>query len=101
MKTEVLISSAVTAKLICPFNFAMAKFQFSHDKAHSVRSAKHFVVQMDFLGKGKELTNYLVPELTVFTNLHSFPCEFSLLLHILDVIYGQPDLSRENICVEI
>ena len=31
MKTKVLISFAVTAKLICVFVFANAKNQFSHD----------------------------------------------------------------------
>ena len=32
MKTKVLISSAVTAKLICVFVLAFAKIQFSHVK---------------------------------------------------------------------
>ena len=34
MKTKVLISFAVTAKLICFFVFTYAKNQFSHDAAH-------------------------------------------------------------------
>ena len=34
MKTKVLISFAVTAKLICVFVFAYAKRRFSHDTAH-------------------------------------------------------------------
>ena len=34
MKTKVLISFAVTAKLICAFVFASAKVQFSHNAAH-------------------------------------------------------------------
>ena len=33
-KTKVLISFAVTAKLICVFVFASAKCRFSHDAAH-------------------------------------------------------------------
>ena len=33
-KTKVLISFAVTAKLICVFVFAYAKSRFSHNKAH-------------------------------------------------------------------
>ena len=33
-KTKVLISFAVTAKLICVFVFAYAKSRFSHDEAH-------------------------------------------------------------------
>ena len=33
-KTKVLISFAVTAKLICVFVFAYAKCWFSHDSAH-------------------------------------------------------------------
>ena len=33
-KTKALISFAVTAKLICTFVFAYAKFGFSHDAAH-------------------------------------------------------------------
>ena len=33
-KTKVLISFAVTAKLICDFVFAYAKSRFSHDAAH-------------------------------------------------------------------
>ena len=33
-KTKVLISFAVTAKLICVFVFAYAKIRFSHDAAH-------------------------------------------------------------------
>ena len=33
-KTKVLISFAVTAKLICTFVFAYVKIQFSHDAAH-------------------------------------------------------------------
>ena len=32
-KTKALISFAVTAKLICVFVFAYAKFPFSHDEA--------------------------------------------------------------------
>ena len=34
VKTKALISFAVTAKLICVFVFAYAKFRFSHNKAH-------------------------------------------------------------------
>ena len=34
VKTKVLISFAVTAKLICVFVFAYAKCWFSHDVAH-------------------------------------------------------------------
>ena len=33
-KTKVLISFAVTAKVICVFVFAYAKIRFSHDAAH-------------------------------------------------------------------
>ena len=33
-KTKALISFAVTAKLICVFVFAYAKYRFSHDEAH-------------------------------------------------------------------
>ena len=33
MKTKALISFAVTAKLICVFDFAYAKSRFSHDAA--------------------------------------------------------------------
>ena len=33
-KTKALISSAVTAKLICVFVFAYAKSRFSHNEAH-------------------------------------------------------------------
>ena len=33
-KTKVLISFAVTAKLICVLVFAYAKIRFSHDAAH-------------------------------------------------------------------
>ena len=33
-KTKALISFAVTAKLICVFNFAYAKIRFSHNEAH-------------------------------------------------------------------
>ena len=33
-KTKALISFAVTAKLICVFDFAYAKSRFSHDAAH-------------------------------------------------------------------
>ena len=41
-KTKVLISFAVTAKLICAFVFAYAKCWFSHDVAHlsKMQSAK-------------------------------------------------------------
>ena len=35
-KTKVLISFAVTAKLICVFVFAYAKKRFSHDEAHMI-----------------------------------------------------------------
>ena len=35
-KTKVLISFAVTAKLICVFVFVYAKFWFSHDAAHLI-----------------------------------------------------------------
>ena len=35
-KTKVLISFAVTAKLICVFVFAYAKNWFSHDAAHLI-----------------------------------------------------------------
>ena len=34
MKTKVLISFTVTAKLICVFVFAYAKERFSHNEAH-------------------------------------------------------------------
>ena len=34
VKTKVLISFAVTAKLICVFVFAYAKIRFSYDEAH-------------------------------------------------------------------
>ena len=34
VKTKVLISFAVTPKLICAFVFAYAKSRFSHDAAH-------------------------------------------------------------------
>ena len=37
-KTKVLISFAVTAKLICVFVFAYAKSRFSHNEAHIVFS---------------------------------------------------------------
>ena len=33
-KTKVLISFAVTAKLICVYVFAYAKIRFSHNEAH-------------------------------------------------------------------
>ena len=33
-KTKMLISFAVTGKLICVFVFAYAKSRFSHDEAH-------------------------------------------------------------------
>ena len=36
-KTKVLISFAVTAKLICVFVFAYAEFLFSHAKAHTAK----------------------------------------------------------------
>ena len=36
---KVLISFAVTAKLICAFVFAYAKCLFSHDKAHMLHMA--------------------------------------------------------------
>ena len=36
-KTKVLISFAVTAKLICPFVFAYADFWFSHEVAHLIK----------------------------------------------------------------
>ena len=35
-KTKALISSAVTAKLICVFVFAYTKSRFSYDEAHLV-----------------------------------------------------------------
>ena len=35
-KTKALISSAVTAQLICVFVFAFAKSQFSHNEAHII-----------------------------------------------------------------
>ena len=38
-KTKVLISFAVTAKLICVFVFAYAKSRFSHDAAQMVPEA--------------------------------------------------------------
>ena len=34
VKTKVLISSAVTAQLICVFVFAYTKSRFSHNEAH-------------------------------------------------------------------
>ena len=37
VKTKVLISFAVTAKLICVFVFAYAKRWFSHDVAHLIK----------------------------------------------------------------
>ena len=37
-KTKVLISFAVTAKLICAFVFAKAKIRFSHDAAKASTS---------------------------------------------------------------
>ena len=37
MKTKVLISFAVTSKLICVFVFAYAKCLFSHDAAQLLR----------------------------------------------------------------
>ena len=40
MKTKVLISFAVTVKLICAFVFALAKIHFSHDVAHIKLIAK-------------------------------------------------------------
>ena len=42
-KTKVLISFAVTPKLICVFVFANAKIRFSHDVAH----IKKIVLQLD------------------------------------------------------
>ena len=39
-KTKALISSAVTAKLICVFVFAYAKCWFSHDVAHIMISTR-------------------------------------------------------------
>ena len=45
-KTKALISSAVTAKLICVFVFAYAKSRFSHDEAHLVYT--HFVYSCFF-----------------------------------------------------
>ena len=40
MKTKVLISFVVTAKLICVFIFALAIIRFSHDAAHIYPSAE-------------------------------------------------------------
>ena len=39
-KTKAPISFAVTAKLICVFDFACAKSKFSHDKAHMLPDMK-------------------------------------------------------------
>ena len=36
-KTKALISFAVTAKLICVFDFAYAKNRFSHNEAQLIR----------------------------------------------------------------
>ena len=47
-KTKVLISFAVTAKLICVFGFAYAKSRFSNNEAHLVKivfTSELFVVQ--------------------------------------------------------
>ena len=58
-KTKVLISFAVTPKLICVFVFAYAKLRISHDEAHLGQLKKRwskselmltkFVVQADLL----------------------------------------------------
>ena len=40
VKTKVLISFAVTVKLICPYVFAYAKSLFSHYAAHIAKSTK-------------------------------------------------------------
>ena len=44
-KTKVLISFAVTAKLICVFVFAYAKSRFSHDAAH-IFLCKYLCIQL-------------------------------------------------------
>ena len=42
-KTKALINCAVTAQLICTFVFALAKIQFSHDRAH-IRAWDHCLI---------------------------------------------------------
>ena len=46
-KTKVLISFAVTAKLICAFVFAYSKIRFSHEAAHLIFNN----LQFDYIGK--------------------------------------------------
>ena len=51
-KTKPLISFAVTAKLICAFVFALAKFGFSHGEAHM---AIRIILQANEKTSGKNM----------------------------------------------
>ena len=71
-KTKVLISFAVTAKLICTFVFAQAKIQFSHDTAHyqgdlSWHAQVHNQVQWGLI------SNLLIQSLTHYQQGHNTP----------------------------
>ena len=61
-KTKVLISFAVTTKLICTFVFALTKIWFSHDTAHIIFGTQSFSPQQSFateiqIAKHGQLTN--------------------------------------------
>ena len=55
-KTKVLISFAVTAKLICVFVFAYAKCWFSHDAAQ-IRDDDSTLYNGSFLSSGSKFRN--------------------------------------------
>ena len=78
-KTKVLISSAVTAQLICVFVLAYAKSRFSHDKAHILKYQK----TMHNLGNSKVFVfrMFSVPFWTFFfQTLATDPMNFLFLI---------------------
>ena len=57
MKTKVLISFAVTAKLICVFVFTYAKSRFSYDAAHLITGMNILAHQILLIGYKMTVVN--------------------------------------------
>ena len=89
-KTKVLISFAVTAKLICVFVFAFAKIRFSHDAAHLHPSTFNFRGNMSnfsflfwfliYSERQKSCTIYIF---AIFLQIENFFEILVLLMHII------------------
>ena len=88
MKTKVLISFAVTAKLICVFVFAYARNRFSRDEAQMIRELfSEAVIVVSVKSSLKMSLTYLSSHYEVDTHdLDWILCPCPLLLHFRDLI---------------